>query len=59
MLFIPSFPSFTSSCLVTHLSWKLCFLGVATGWGAEPVATPTKRSFADDGVPKLELGHEG
>jgi hypothetical protein len=38
--------------LGTQLSLKLCFNRVAAK------ATATKRSFADIGIPKLELGNE-
>ena len=41
------------------LSWKLCFLGLASGSSARGLSTPTKQSFADKCVPKLELGNEG
>ena len=41
------------------MSWKLCFPSVSIGWAPADSSTPTKRSFADKRVPKLEVGHEG
>ena len=41
------------------LSWKLRFPGDHREAARAVSATRTKRSFADKGVPKLELGHEG
>lgn len=32
--------------------------GIHRGRGAQGISMPTKRSFADKGVPKLELGYE-
>ena len=40
------------------MSWKLCFPSAARGKIARDESTSTKRSFADKGVPKLELGNE-
>ena len=52
------FSSLLSSCLVTHLSWKLRFPAPALGKSTAVRSTPLKQSFGDKGVPKLELGHE-
>ena len=44
--------------MVTHLSWKLCFLAAVPGWGVCDQGTPSKQGFGDKGVPKQELGNE-
>ncbi len=51
-------PSFPSSSLGTHLSWKLCFPASASERRARAWSALAKQSFEDSGMTKQELGHE-